>query len=387
MNMRIVKIKNLFIGEKIINGKNLIIKECNINIQKSSIDIKCEFKISLTPYLLFNERPTKQKFLFCFGEKNLKISLYDCYICVRKLNVNRAVIEKISIIYNQILIGEHVEDCGKIPIKHVEYIVQNDHNIKIWKNDCWGIKDFKVKIKALKEHQMQITIDSKGEKLSKIFEILNNVIGIVFWGAGYFLNKKKIFILINGNKCEYISTNGSLLETTKFTDINGILVSYYEDWDKVYSKWEKLYNENKMLIHMFWSIPCTKFEEVKTFNYIQCLESLFSNNIISKDISLRKKINEIFEYELSKKIFEREEREGLLENIEENTYNHRNAIAHIDSHKRIFKKEDNRTIQLKFSLLFRVVMLNLLEIEYDNLKLQDYIKYLDSRNFFLNIKN
>lgn len=435
--MKVKEIKNLYYKNVKIN-----IRECDIELSKNSVIIECNEKISRT----LDETFEIIDYLYCIGENDEKITLYDCHLALNESDIQ--YIRNFKLIYNKILIGEYVDDYENMEISELECVFDNSiltYQISIG-NSYFNINDYEIhtewNIVNNKCKGIKLTITPMGckKKISELIDILNNILCILFFEIGYFPNERKIYVINDNYKYEFLNPNKSIYRTSKNIEIEGRLKKeLYKNINDSYKKWCKLYEDNKVLFHIFFDAQdSSTFEEVKTFNYIQCLESLFANNIFEKtfsdkykedikqllkeqinpnkknklirkltriikhiracgvtydiddfnnslqgklnninEMSLSKEIKEIFNNKYAQKIFEYEKSNNLIKIIQKKTYNHRNFVAHINNKNNYFIGDENHLIQKKFKLLFRLVVLEIIDIEVNEEQLTKYIDHIN----------
>ena len=436
--MYIKKIENLF-----YNKIKVEIEPSKLDINSTSFIIKCKNKV----YRNLNLEIQKHINLFCFNDSNEKISLYDCSVVINQLTNN--FITSFKIIYNKIIIGNHFERLDNIYIDSMDAII--DNSVVTYRtgisNNNWNIDNYTIHTEWNKNINckfdgVKISIKSNNEKssLEKYLYVFDNIICIFYLSMGFFPDKKEIILNIDNKKCLYINPNESLYLTSDSINIISELNFDLSNFPIIYKKWNAFYIKNLTMLHMYFDIQKShNFEEVKTFNYIQCLEALFTNNIyeqlfsdsykekiktnfreyLSKDkknnlvkellktindinkngnvytyemltdtlqgklndineMSLNKKINNIFENEYAKLIFKYEDGNNIIKFIKEKTYNHRNFMAHINKNTKYFIGDENKLMQNKFKLLIRVIIMSLIDMNIDDECLKKYISYINN---------
>ena len=396
-------IKN--IENAVFNGINLKFKDTKIDLTKTSAIFECVDNIEI-PFI-YDE--VHCDYLFCTNDKGEKITLYDC--CIALNQTLQRYIKSVLIVYNKILIGDFLDNIITKEIDNFEAVIDRKewpYIISIINND-WEIKDFHIHT------------------------------SILFWGVGYFPDMIRIKVLLDNKVLEYISPNQSIFETSDNIKGYEILYPKFNNFSDVYDNWEKLYKSNIVLFHIFWGIQNSHSpEESKTFNYIQCLEAFFTNNILKdkydpkyresiknifadylkkskknklvkkmkriigrinsngqnysldefsnslqgklsdiNELSLYQKIKTIYSNKYSLSIFKYEYDNNLIKTFIIKTYNHRNFMAHINNSDSYFKKHENTLIHSKFKLLFRMLIMDYIGLEYD---LDSFNKCIDSIN-------
>ena len=73
--------------------------------------------------------------------------------------------------------------------------------------------------------------------------------------------------------------------------------------------------------------------------------------------------------------------------IEKKVYNHRNLFAHISKNSNYFIGIQNRIVQTKFDILFRLLVLKLIKLKVNHERLLEYIKYVDNHYYKNDINN
>ena len=422
-------IKN--IENAVFNGINLKFKETKINLTKTSAIFECVDNIDIPSI----RDEVHCDYLFCTNDKGEKITLYDCCIALNQ-TLLEGYIKSVLIVYNKILIGDFLDNIITKEIDSFEAVIDRKewpYIVSIINND-WEIKDFHIRtgrdvVEGLATSKLNIKINSNSSKhiFNDYLNIFHNIISILFWGIGYFPDNIQINVILDNKKFKYINPNQSIFETTDNVKGYEILYPKFNNFQDIYDKWEKLYNSNIVLFHIFWGIQNSHSpEESKTFNYIQCLEAFFTNNIIKdkfdskyrdsiKNIfndcfkesnknklvrkmkriigrinsngynyslnefsnSLQGKLNDINEFSLYQKIkniysnkyslsiFKYEYDNKLIKTFIFKTYNHRNFMAHINNSDSHFKKYENSLIHSKFKLLFRMLIMDYIDLQYD----------------------
>lgn len=438
--MKIKKIENLF-----FNKCSIDIIETDFDINETSFVIECANKVDLD--FFYKGISEHCDYLFCYDSDGIKFTLYDCYIAINKTLQYK--IESFKITYNKIIFGNHFKEINKIKINKLESVIENSkltYKIHIGKNQ-WTLQD-DINIKTewnvddngnIKGIKLIIQSSKVDKTLQEYINIFDNVICIFFWQIGYFPDSKKINFYINDEKYEYNNPNKSIYNTNGIIRAKSRLNSDLNKFPNIYEKWENLYNNNLILMHLFFEVQNSNgFEEVKTFNYIQCLEAIYTNNIIKNifddkekneikeifnkiidsnkknkltrklnriirkirkkgnnytlldfkntlagklndinKLSLYKKIKEMYSNKFAQVIFKYENDNNLLKEFIQKTYNHRNFVAHINNNGEYFKGKENRIVQLKFKLLYRLNVMEMIGMPIDKSYLEEYVNDID----------
>lgn len=435
--MIIKEIENL-----VFHDVEIDIEETKINLSKTSAIFKCVENTELP-----NKIEEKYfKFLFCLDKENKKITLYDCCVCLNKTLGD--TIESIKIIYNKILIGDHITSLRNISLDRMDVVIDRKFHPYVLSiiNNKWILENYSVSTgrnvvdgKATGQLKIEIIDNTHKSVLDDYLDVFNNIICILFWGIGYFPDTEEFSLIINDKKLTYINPNESICETNDIVHNYESLFPKYDNIPEVYKKWKKLYEDNLILFHIFFGIQKSHLaEEIKTFNYIQCLESLFSNNIFEEkfnvsykekikgallnaldekkeneltksikkiindinsngekysfsdfknslqgklndinELSLNQKIKQMYCNKYSLKIFNYEYQNHLITICKKKTYNHRNFMAHITSSNQYFKKNENKLMHAKFKLLFRMIVIDLISMKYDEESFLKCIEKID----------
>lgn len=433
-------IKN--IENAVFNGINLKFKDTKIDLTKTSAIFECVDNIEIP----FIHDEVHCDYLFCTNDKGEKITLYDC--CIALNQTLQRYIKSVLIVYNKILIGDFLDNIITKEIDNFEAVIDRKewpYIISIINND-WEIKDFHIHTgrdvvegRATSKLNIKINPISRKHTFDDSLNVFHNIISILFWGVGYFPDMIRIKVLLDNKVLEYISPNQSIFETSDNIKGYEILYPKFNNFSDVYDNWEKLYKSNIVLFHIFWGIQNSHSpEESKTFNYIQCLEAFFTNNILKdkydpkyresiknifadylkkskknklvkkmkriigrinsngqnysldefsnslqgklsdiNELSLYQKIKTIYSNKYSLSIFKYEYDNNLIKTFIIKTYNHRNFMAHINNSDSYFKKHENTLIHSKFKLLFRMLIMDYIGLEYD---LDSFNKCIDIIN-------
>ena len=442
MNINVTEFINL-------NMNEIILTKCktNIDTQKSSFTIECNIEIENKDEEDLMKKIFNFKFLFGKDSIGKDFTLYNC--SARIIEIQSHIIKKIFVVYNFCIYGKMIENLNNLKINEFQSII-NDTNFKlqtqIGKNE-WKIED-SIIIKTdwnFNDTKIEgIKILIKDENNRKTFEdllsVYENILCIFFWILGFFPNNKQISFSYENTQVYYFEANESIYNTKDIIVDEQILFYSLNNFENVYNKWKNLYSSNIMLYHVFFDIQNNNnFEEVKTFNYIQCLECLnreyfqykrfedkYKKKIIksilenlndeelegiiteinknNSDFKLQNikdyingriaDINKVSLYQTIKKIFESKEakiifkyeyehknistNEYLIKKFIEKAYHHRNFMAHLDDDNDYFHKEENKLAQLKIKLLIRMIIINMLEINIEIDSLDRYMKKINS---------
>lgn len=441
MNINVTEFINL-------NMNEIILTKCktNIDTQKSSFTIECNIEIENKAEEDLMKKIFNFKFLFGKDSIGKDFTLYNC--SARIIKIQSHIIKKIFVAYNFCIYGKMIENLNNLKINEFQSII-NDTNFKlqtqIGKNE-WKIED-SIIIKTgwnFNDTKIEgIKILIKDENSRKTFEdllsVYENILCIFFWILGFFPNNKQTTFIYENTQVYYFEANEKIYNTKDIIDDKQVLFYSLDNFQIVYNKWKEMYSSNLILFHMFFDIQNNNnFEEVKTFNYIQCLESLYSNNFETKlfnddkkeelkkvlenalnknkrnkllrklerifknirkngykydinqfknslsgklndinKMSLYKKINMLYSLDYAKIIYKYEIDKGIIKKFKEKTYNHRNFIAHINNNSNYFKGKENIIAQQKFKLLFRVMVMNIIGMSIDINNLNNYVSFLN----------
>lgn len=437
--MKISKIDNFYFDNILIN-----ILETDLDENKSSFYLECNNfeKIDFST----NKSQQHYETLFCYDENGKKFTLYDCTVALK--GKTRNIKQGFLVVYNKIIYGNHFEDLNELIIDKLEVIIDNTrltYQIAIGR-DNWELEDktnilteWNIENNKTKGVKIIVFPSDKQKNFLNCLNIFDNLLCIFYFNIGYFPNYKKISFYIGTKKYDFYNPNNSLFYTLDSINALMILNSQLNNMAEMYEKWVEFYNKNLILMHMYFDVQNSKgFEEVKTFNYIQCLESLYSNNFETKlfnddkkeelkkvlenalnknkrnkllrklerifknirkngykydinqfknslsgklndinKMSLYKKINMLYSLDYAKIIYKYEIDKAIIKKFKEKTYNHRNFIAHINNNSNYFKGKENIIAQQKFKLLFRVMVMNIIGMSIDINNLNNYVSFLN----------
>ena len=441
--IRIVKVEEI----KYKNKKLKLINDFFIETNKPYFYINVELDI----FSIFDDNPDKIEKIICYTKTNKPITLLDCSIAPttsKKTNF--------QIVYNNMIIGEKVESLNDIKIKNLHINVKHPKlNYHIWiGKDAYFIDNNFIKVETKRNEKRQGSVTKrngvkfilKSKKMVDYYylnESFFKLLIIYYFYIGYFPNEYEIYFYNNGRKVEIINPNDTIFKTSsKYVTIEKVMYNDKLNYGIAYDEFSKIYKMNKMLFHLYFSINYNEdnFEEIRTFNYIQCLESLFTNiikvknkenndslkNILSylkneiedessniknevnqfiinekdknkiieniknildnnikriSELSFSKLVKKIFELDETKLIFKYEYDNDYIKIIEKKVYNHRNLFAHISKNSNYFIGIQNRIVQTKFDILFRLLVLKLIKLKVNHERLLEYIKYVDNHYY------
>lgn len=447
--IRIVKVEEI----KYKNKKLKLINDFFIETNKPYFYINVELDV----FSIFDDNLDKIGKIICYTKTNKPITLLDCSIAPttsKKTNF--------QIVYNNIIIGEKVESLNDIKIKNLHINVKHPKlNYHIWiGKDAYFIDNNFIKVETKRNEKRQGSVTKingvkfilKSKKMVDYFylsESFFRLLIIYYFYIGYFPKEYEIYFYKNGRKVEIKNPNDTIFKTSsKYVTIEKVMCNDKLNYGIAYDEFSKIYEINKMLFHLYFSINYNEdnFEEIRTFNYIQCLESLFTNikkvkteenndsikNILSylkneiddessnirnevdqfiinekdknkiieniknildnnikrlSELSFSKLVKKIFELDETKLIFKYEYDNDYIKIIEKKVYNHRNLFAHISKNSNYFNEIQNRIVQTKFDILFRLLVLKSIKLEVNHERLLEYIKYVDNHYYKNDINN
>ncbi len=366
MNINVTEFINL-------NMNEIILTKCktNIDTQKSSFTIECNIEIENKDEEDLMKKIFNFKFLFGKDSIGKDFTLYNC--SARIIEIQSHIIKKIFVVYNFCIYGKMIENLNNLKINEFQSII-NDTNFKlqtqIGKNE-WKIED-SIIIKTdwnFNDTKIEgIKILIKDENNRKTFEdllsVYENILCIFFWILGFFPNNKQISFSYENTQVYYFEANEKIYNTKDIIDDKQVLFYSLDNFQIVYNKWKEMYSSNLILFHMFFDIQNNNnFEEVKTFNYIQCLECLYSRffNIMRFDNSNRDEIIKIFVEILNtnkknklankiKKVIKNIKKEGYnydVDTLKKSLSGKLNDINKLSLHKiidKIFEREEAKAI-------------------------------------------
>ena len=437
--MKISKIDNFYFDNIFIN-----ILESELNLEKSSFYLECNNFEKID----FSQNKNQQHYdtLFCYDANGEKFTLFDCTVALK--GKNRDIKQGFLVTYNKIICGSHFQNLNELSIDKLEVVIDNSkskYQIGIGRNN-WELEDktnilteWNIDNTKIKGVKISVLPSEKQKNFLNCLDILNNLLCIFYFYMGYFPDYKKISFYKEDKKYNFYNPNTSLFYT--IDPINSIMIlhSNLNNMPEIYKKWNEFYHKNLILMHMYFEIQNSKgFEEVKTFNYIQCLESLYSNNFQIKlfddnkkeeikkifenilnenrrnklilklkrilknirksgynynlenfknsllgklnninEMSLFKIINMLYNSDYAKIIYKYEYDMGIIKKFKDKTYKHRNFVAHINNNCNYFQKEENTIAQQKFKLLFRVMVMNIMGMNIDIKHLNNYVSFIN----------
>ena len=414
-------------------------------------DISFYIKVKNDNFNIFDYEPEKVKKIICITKNNKIITLLDCSIAP---TTNHMI--QFQVIYNLMIIGLDVDSLDELMTRNFHAILRCkklDYKLWIGKNSFTIDNLVKVQSKWNKEKignkykifGVEISFKVlKVKSYSYFIDTFFKLLMVYSFYIGYFPDEIEFYFYLKNKKIEIINPNKSVYRTSnRNIIIDKVLNLKNPNFTIAYDKFNKLYDNNKILFNVYFSINYNEdnFDEIKTFNYIQCLESFYTNVIkykktntqnIKKDFLvylksemdneesiIRNKIKEvsifnekfseisnfltaeiksmgnvslnallkiILKSDIARLIFKFEFDNGLFNRIQSKMYNHRNLLAHINKNSNYFFKLQNSLMQKKLDLLFRILVLNYISLEINQDSLVDYINYINN-NFYKKINN
>ena len=410
-------------------------------------------EIRNTKTIKSNECIINKKYIFGIDENGIPFTLYNCQVFPSSFSY---IISKITILWEELLYGIHLSDIDNFMIDKLNITFDNNtspmsaligrESFSIEEKEILVETDWDIASKGGNKRINCILFSFTPHREKNLYDCINifkMLIDIYFWKIGFFPDYYNYEIIKNDNKYYYFDSRATVQSSAVYNS------SYIYDitdeninFEKAYEQWKNIYLRKKNLFHLFMEIQhknFNQFEEVTTFNYIQCLESFYTsyfddyyifpneykNKIINEikysfskrsknnkrirkiikdinrncnsnysyelfysaidgkfnsinEISLSKLISKIFNISYSKTIFKYEYDNRLITKFKKKTYNHRNYIAHMkEKDSEIFKEKENEIAQKKFKLLFRCLLLEKLDIKIDDNKLEKVVDEID----------
>lgn len=403
------------------------------------------------------DKPEKIDKIVCYTMNDKPITLINCSIVPTNSKKVR-----FHIVYNLMIIGEIIESIDNILINNLHIDVINkklNYNMWIGKNEYIIDKgkicvqtDWNTKKVGLTEKVKGVSFKLKTKGITEYTYLINSffkLLIIYYFFIGYFPEKYNIYFYKNGRKITIINPIKTIYRSMKSSvDINKVLYLTDKDLSKSYDIFSELYDNNLILFHLFFSINYNSdnFEEIRTFNYIQCFESFFNNILMIKDncnnidnvekiiithlkeqlenenskirtditksftnqekvsiddiikkvsarlnnierVSLYRLIKIILETEESRIIFKYEYDNNYISIIRKKLYHHRNLFAHINKDRMYLVGLQNDIIQEKLDLLFRILVLNNINVKISKKRFEDCIESINSKYYDMKSNN
>lgn len=429
--IRCKEIELMYLGDKVI-----AIEEFIINTLSSKIIIKTN---KINKAFSFSNYIEKKQYIYGIDKDNNPFTLYDCYVYMKNNSI-----DEIVIVWNKMLHGIKEEKSNELIIDKLEVIFDNDNSYR----GLIGKKTYYIE-----NHSIKVTVDLNVEE-DEIKEIDNGIrltlksnnridfntylssfkmlIEVYYFMIGFFPDYYIYKMYINNKVIYYYNPNKDICNSKEIyaRKVNCIVDTNNVDYENVYKEWKDVYSVKKSLFHLFIGTQQKynyQFEEINTFNYIQCLESFYTTffseyykfpdkykkKIINKikfafskksklareikkdirrinkesdsnysydelfssidgkfnsinEISLNQLIGKLLNLPIAMNIFKYEIDNNLISLIRRKIYAHRNYIAHIkEDNRNIFKGKENILIQNKLKMLFRCIVLEKIGIEVD----------------------
>lgn len=315
-----------------------------------------------------------------------KVSIYNCYFALNK-NI-------VTLRFNTAIIGMYSEDfdrestsCIYGVINYLEYnmtdieeFITNNHRFTNGRYN-YSIKvNFSPRYGIIKlEYKNNISVKSITKEFIEFFEFICFICGCYF-------ELREIYYNIKNKKIKRILNLNSKFDLKKKNlNTNKVIIDYIKlDIKKSYNEWKKIRKLTHLILDLYESLMSNyQFYEVSLAILLNCMEG-YIKSIHKKDVVKLEKIK--LDRILENTYFSTKSSKIVMKNAERKRYDiytrlgtHRNYFDHLDRIQKSFKGEMCEYILLKCDLLFRLYILNDLNIPIDIGRLRDNVKNIEKR--------
>lgn len=369
----------------IINSKNYTIQNEIVNLDKKNIEFDLTknndtFRIFLTRYFFGSSYMINHIFLY---ESN--ITIYNCYFALNQnvvsLKFDTAVIglnsscfdnEKTNQIFAKI-------DYKNFNMVDFEELSKKFKSFNINEYHYYLSINFSPRYCNLKiEYSRLINISTITKEFLNFFEYICFICGCNF-------ELKKLYYNINEKEvCKILNLNSKFDTKKKTKNFNEIIIDNL-DFKVSYLEWKNLRKTTHLIFDLYFnSIHSFHFTEVSLSLLLNCMEgymkTVHMHDIL--DFLPNMKLDTIlektyFSTSYSKKVMKLSERKKY--DIFNNLQTHRNYFDHLDRVQPSFKGQKGNYILLKCELIFRLFVLNDLDISININKLKENIDNIEKR--------